>query len=123
MISFLIGVPLLTLISFFTAKYTSLITFTLTHLEHGPNYWDQHFHKSLDMVNQFWYYGSGWLMTKLTCCAIGIALISYHIGLRPKFSSSDVSKSVTSTILWSTLYVLVVHFCFAFYEFNDQIKG
>lgn len=123
MISFLIGVPLLTMIAFVTARYTSLITFTITHIEHGPNYWHQHFHRSLDMVNQFWYYGSGWLMSKLTCCAVGIALISYHVGLRPKFSSSDVSKSVTTTILWSTLFVLVVHFCFAFHEFNDQIKG
>ncbi len=123
MISFLIGVPLLTLIAFVTARFTSLLTFTLTHLEHGPNYWDQHFHRSLDMVNQFWYYGSGWLLSKLTCCAVGVALISYHIGLKPKFSSSDVSKSVTATILWATLYVLIVHFCFAFYEFNDQIKG
>jgi ABC-type multidrug transport system ATPase subunit len=123
MISFLIGVPLLTMIAFVTAKYTSLLTFTLTHVEHGPNYWNQYFHKSLHVVNQLWYYGSGWLLSKLTCCAVGIALISYHIGLRPKFSSSDVSKSVTATILWSTLFVLIVHFCFAFYEFNDQIKG
>ncbi len=123
MISFLIGVPLLTLIAFFTARYTSLLTFTLTHMDHGPNYWDQHFHRSLHVVNQLWYHGSGWLMSKLTFCSVGIALISYHIGLQPKFSSSDVSKSVTSTILWSTLYVLIVHFCFAFYEFNDQIKG
>ena len=123
MISFLIGVPLLTLIAFFTARYTSLLTFTLTHVDHGPNYWNQFFHKSLDVVNQTLYHGTGWLMSKLTFCAIGVALISYHIGLRPKFSSSDVSKSVTATILWSTLYVLIVHFCFAFYEFNDQIKG
>ena len=95
MISFLIGVPLLTLIAFFTARYTSLLTFTLTHLDHGPNYWDQHFHKSLNMVNQLWYYGSGWLLTKLTCCAVGIALISYHIGLRPKFSHTARNEHLT----------------------------
>ena len=75
------------------------------------------------MVNQFWYYGTDWLFAKLICCAIGTALISYHVGLRPKFSSGDVSKSVTGTILWSTLFVLVVHFCFAFFEFRDQISG
>ncbi len=121
--SFLVGVPLLTLIAFFTARYTSLLTFTLTHEVHGPDYWDRHFHNGLDMVNQFWYYGTDWLFAKLLCCAIGTALISYHIGLRPKFSSSDVSKSVTGTILWSTLFVLVVHFCFAFFEFRDQISG
>ncbi len=122
-LSFLVGVPLLTMVAFVTARYTSLLTFTLSHPDHGPNFWFQHFHRGLDVVNQLWYHGSGWLFSKLTCCAFGIALISYNIGLRPKFSSSDVSKSVTTTILWSTLFVLVVHFCFAFFEFNDQIKN
>lgn len=121
--SFTVGVPLLTLIAFFTARYTSLLTFTLSHELHGPDYWDRHFHNGLDVVNQFWYYGTGWLFAKLFCCAFGTALISYHVGLRPKFSSSDVSKSVTGTILWSTLFVLVVHFCFAFFEFRDQIQN
>ncbi|MGI9517081.1 MAG: ATP-binding cassette domain-containing protein, partial [Pirellulaceae bacterium] len=40
MISFLIGVPLLTMIAFVTARYTSVVTFTLSHPDHGPNYWD-----------------------------------------------------------------------------------
>ena len=60
---------------------------------------------------------------KVSACAAGVGLISYHIGVRPKFSSNDVSRSVTATILWSTLYVLIVHFTFAFFEFNEQIKG
>jgi ABC-type transporter Mla maintaining outer membrane lipid asymmetry permease subunit MlaE len=123
MISFLAGVPLLILIAFFTARLTSVVTFTVTHPEHGPDYWYQHFHRSLHVVNQWWYYGSGWLLAKVSCCAIGIALISYHVGIRPKFSSNDVSRSVTSTILWATLFVLIVHFTFAFFEFNEQIKG
>ncbi len=37
---------------------------------------------------------------------------------RPKDSSRAVSQGVTSTILWSTLYVLAVHFVFAFVEFR-----
>jgi ABC-type multidrug transport system ATPase subunit/ABC-type transporter Mla maintaining outer membrane lipid asymmetry permease subunit MlaE len=123
MISFLVGVPLLVLLSFWTARLTSVVVFTLSHPVHGPDYWYQHFHRALHVVNQWWYHGSGWLMAKLACCAAGIGLISYHIGIRPKFSSNDVSRSVTATILWSTLFVLVVHFVFAFYEFNDQIKG
>jgi ABC-type transporter Mla maintaining outer membrane lipid asymmetry permease subunit MlaE len=123
MISFLFGVPLLVLIAYITARFTSVVTFTLSHPDHGPDYWYQHFHRSLHVVNQWWYYGSGWLLAKVTSCAVGIALISYHVGIRPKFSSNDVSRSVTSTILWSTLYVLIVHFTFAFFEFNDQIKG
>lgn len=123
MISFLIGVPVLVMIAFITARVTSVVTFTVTHPEHGPDYWYQHFHRSLHVVNQMWYHGSGWLLAKVSCCSVGMALIAYHIGIKPKFSSNDVSRSVTSTILWATLYVLIVHFTFAFFEFNDQIKG
>jgi ABC-type transporter Mla maintaining outer membrane lipid asymmetry ATPase subunit MlaF/ABC-type transporter Mla maintaining outer membrane lipid asymmetry permease subunit MlaE len=123
MISFLVGVPLLVLIAFFTARLTSVVTFSITHPDHGPDYWYQYFHFSLHEVNQWWYEGTAWMLAKITCCGMGIAIISYHVGMRPKFSSADVSRSVTATILWSTLFVLVIHFSFAFIEFNAQIKG
>ena len=61
--------------------------------------------------------GSGWLLGKLLLCAMGIGLIAYHRGRRPKHSNRDISDSITSTILWSTLFVLTVHFVFAFLEF------
>ncbi len=122
MISFLAGVPLLTWIAFVTARLTSVVTFSVTHPNHGPDYWYQHFHRGLHEVDRFIYYGTSWLMAKLLCCAVGIALIAYHVGLKPKFSSNDVSRSVTTTILWATLFVLIVHFCFAFFEFEEQIK-
>jgi ABC-type transporter Mla maintaining outer membrane lipid asymmetry permease subunit MlaE len=44
-------------------------------------------------------------------------VISYHQGSRPKGSASDVSDSITSTVLWATLFVLVVHFFVALQEF------
>ena len=44
-------------------------------------------------------------------------------GRRQKFSSSDVSRSITTTILLATLYVLVVHFVFSFYEFEGVVPG
>ena len=44
-------------------------------------------------------------------------MIAYYRGRTPKYSSYDVSQSVTSTILWSTLYVLAIHFAFAFWEY------
>ena len=50
---------------------------------------------------------------------IQASLISYHLGMQPKSSSHDVSNGVTRTILWSTLLVLVVHFVFTFFEFNN----
>jgi ABC-type transporter Mla maintaining outer membrane lipid asymmetry permease subunit MlaE len=57
-------------------------------------------------------------LAKTTVCAAGIAIIAYARGARPKDSSRAVSRGVTSTILWSTLYVLAVHFVFAFVEFG-----
>ena len=47
-------------------------------------------------------------------------MAAVYRGRQPKHSPSDVSHGITSQILWSTLYVLVVHFAFAFYEFDPQ---
>ena len=70
-----------------------------------------------------YYRGFGWLMAKLICCGLGIAAIAYFQGRNPKYSTSDVSRSVTATILWATLYVLLVHFCFSFHEFDNVVPG
>jgi ABC-type transporter Mla maintaining outer membrane lipid asymmetry permease subunit MlaE len=58
-------------------------------------------------------------MARCLCCGLGVGLISYHLGMRPKSSSHDVSTGVTRTILWSTLMVLMVHFAFTFFEFTS----
>ena len=118
MISFLIGTPVLTILAFFAAKYTSLLSFVISHPNHGAYLWDTHFHRGLRQLGQTFYNGSHWLLFKLVCCGFGTAIISYSRGMRPKHSTSDISNSVTATILWSTLYVLLVHFVFAFFEFN-----
>ena len=118
MICFLIGTPFLTLIAFFAAKYTSLIAFTCTHPDHGPDFWDFHFHRRLRTLGQPIYDGTWWLMLKLVSCGFGIGIISYFQGVRSKSSTTDVSRSVTATILWATLFVLTVHFIFAFFEFK-----
>jgi len=31
----------------------------------------------------------------------------------------EVSGGITSTIIWSTLFVLLLHFAFAFFEFEE----
>jgi ABC-type transporter Mla maintaining outer membrane lipid asymmetry permease subunit MlaE len=116
--SFVIGTPLLTLVAFFCAKYISLAVFVATHPEHGPNFWHFNFHYALMQHEGPFYRGTGWLISKLVTCGLGIAMISYFQARRPKYSSNDVSDCVTATIFWATLYVLVVHFAFAFYEFN-----
>lgn len=116
--AFLLGTPWLLAIGYATAALTSLVVFTTTHPARGPWFWQLHFHRELVVPDQWCYAGSGWLLAKTLTCAAGIALIAYARGARPKDSSRAVSRGVTSTILWSTLYVLAVHFVFALVEFG-----
>lgn len=121
--SFLVGTPVLFLLCYFSARTTSLITFVNAYPARGPDFWFQNFHRGLDVVGQFWYRGTGWLLAKLLVSGFGVALISYFSGRRPKYSSTDVSRSITSTILLATLYVLVVHFLFSLFEFEGVVPG
>lgn len=121
--SFLIGTPLLSFAAYYVAKFTSLITFVLADPRRGPDFWHQHFHRGLDQMGQFTYQGFGWLISKLLCCGLGIAIISYYQGRKPKYSTTDVSRSVTSTILWATLFALAVHFVFALFEYEGVVPG
>ena len=121
--SFLICTPVLTFLSFFAARLVSLIVFVFTHPDHGANLWHYYFHRGLEEPDAFLYRGFGWLLAKLFCSGFGIAVVAYHGGISPKRSSTDVSRSVTRTILWATLFVLLVHFVFAFLEFENIVPG
>lgn len=121
--AFLIGTPLLYLSSYLAARLVSLITFTQTFPERGPDFWYAYFHRGLIVTGQDLYRGTGWLFAKLLCSGFGVALISYFMGRRPKYSSSDVSGAVTTTILLATLYVLTVHFLFSFFEYEGIVPG
>ena len=121
--AFLSGILLLVSIGFYTAKQTSLLVFTSTHPDFGPFYWDTHFHHELRAPGGFFYRGTGWLVAKLLTSAAGIAAIAYCRGARPKHSSTDVSLGITSTVLWATLYVLLVHLGFALIEFQVPTGG
>ena len=116
--SFLLGTPLLTWISYQAAAATSLAVFTATHADLGPDFWQSHFERRLVVPDAVWLAGSGWWLAKLLLCAAGIGLIAYHGGASPKHSGRDVSQGITASILWATLYVLVIHFIFAFCEFE-----
>ena len=121
--SFLIGTPLLTYMAFYVARLTSLVTFVIADPVRGPDFWHFHFHRGLIELGQFTYRGFGWLIAKLLCSGAGIALIAYYRGMTPKYSTSDVSRSVTSTILWGTLFALVVHYLFALFEYEGVVPG
>jgi len=109
--------PVLSCVAYVAARLTSLGVFTATHPQFGPYFWQLHFDAALLEPGRFWYRGGVWLAAKLLVCALGIGFIAYEQGVRPKHSAADVSAATTRTVLQATLYVLVVHFVFAFYEF------
>ena len=121
--AFLVGTPLLTFAAYYTARYTSLVTFLATHPQHGPEFWHQYSMRGLEQWSSFIYKGFWWLIAKLLVSGFGTAIIAYRNGMARKYSSADVSRSVTSTILWATLYVLVVHFAFSLFEFENVVPG
>jgi ABC transport permease subunit len=116
-LAFLIATPLLQAIAFVVARWVSLTVFVSTHPQLGPYYWQQHFFRNLDDGSGWFYSGWHWVMTKALVCGVGIAAISYYRGFRPKSSAGEVSEAITATVLWSTLFVLVVHFLIALVEF------
>lgn len=116
--AFLVGTPLLTFLSYAVASLTSSFAFLATHATEGIAFWDAHFHKELRLPGSAFYKGTGWLMGKLLMCALGTAIISWKCGSAPKQSAPDISRGVTRTILWSTLFTLMVHFVFSFLEFK-----
>src|SRR5207253_3948725 len=116
--AFLLGTVWLATIGYFAAQLTSLVVFASTHTHFGPYFWESHFHHELRQPGSLVYRGTGWLVAKLLVSAAGTALIAYDRGARPKHSSTDVSLGITSTVLWATLYVLLVHLGFALFEFE-----
>ncbi|MCE2791910.1 MAG: ABC transporter permease [Planctomycetota bacterium] len=116
--SFLIGTPLLVYVCFYASTLASLLSFSWSHPERGPDFWDHYYHIRLRQVDQPLFDGFYWMISKIVTSALGIGAISYFRGRTTKLSSSDVSRSVTSTILWATLYVLAVHYVFALFEFE-----
>lgn len=118
--AFLLGTPLLSLLGYFTAAVSAAFAFLLTHPEPGIAFWDAHFHKELISQTGVFYRGTGWMTVKLVLCGAGIAAIAWRQGSSPKLSSEQISRGVTRTILWSTLFVLSIHFLFSLYEFEAK---
>ncbi|NND96341.1 MAG: ATP-binding cassette domain-containing protein, partial [Pirellulaceae bacterium] len=116
-LAFVIATPLLEWLAFTASKWISLVTFSSTHQDVGPYFWQQHFYRNLEQSQSPMFIGWGWVMLKNLLCGVGTAAIGYYRGISPKHSASDVSHAITSTVLWTTLYVLVVHFVVALLEF------
>lgn len=115
-LAFLVATPLLEWLAFTSGRLVSLATFTTMHPQIGPYFWEQHFYRHLNGAT--WPLGWQWVLLKNVTCGVGTAAIGYYRGIAPKGSASDVSHAITSTVLWTTLYVLVIHFVVALIEFN-----
>lgn len=120
LISFIVGIPVLSVIGYFVAAWSAGYAFLLDHGELGVAFWNAHFHQQLFVDGRFLYRGTGWLLPKLICCGAGTGVIAWLKGTAPKQSAAEISDAVTSAILWSTLYVLLVHFLFSLFEFVPQ---
>ncbi|TWU41390.1 Glutamine transport ATP-binding protein GlnQ [Novipirellula aureliae] len=116
-IAFVVATPMLEWMAYRAATMMSLFTFVSNHPEIGPYYWQQHFFRNLTSTQSRLFIGWGWVLGKNVLCGFGTAAIAYYRGMSKKDSASEVSRAITSTVLWTTLYVLVVHFIVALFEF------
>jgi ABC-type transporter Mla maintaining outer membrane lipid asymmetry permease subunit MlaE len=125
--AFLVATPFLEWLAFSAARLISMITFLISHPDVPDFYWQQHFFRNLRSdasavgggsgVGGWMREGALWVLAKNTVCGVGTAVISYHQGMKAKQSASDVSDGITATVLWTTLFVLFVHFLIALLEF------
>ena len=116
-VAFLVGTPILEWLAFESARMVSMVAFTVSYPEIGPYFWRQHFERNLIDPANWLFKGWHWVLIKNLVCGLGTAVIAYYQGLAPKQSASDVSHSITKTVLWTTLFVLLVHFIVALSEF------
>jgi len=116
--AFLVGTPILVALAYWVASITSLFVFTWMRPELGPEYWGHYFHSALKVENRWVFDGFKWWLAKTTLCGVGTAEIAYYLGASPKGSTREVSQAITRTVLVATIYVLLVHFAFAFVEFE-----
>ncbi len=118
LIAFAIGTPLLEWFAFQSARGVSLLAFVGSHPNLGANFWDLYFHSRLRESGAYFFDGAGWLLVKNLGAGMGAGMIAFYQGMQPKQSAADVSHGITRTVLWATLWTLLVHFLTAFAEFG-----
>lgn len=115
----LVGMLVVATVAFISASLTSLAVFTSMQPDMTPFYWSHHFWRRLGSFGLFptgWH----WVLTKLLVSAVGVTSIAYWIGTRPKRSTAEVSQGITGAVYWGTVFVLLVHFVCAFFEFEKK---
>jgi ABC-type transporter Mla maintaining outer membrane lipid asymmetry permease subunit MlaE len=115
----LIGIIVVAWVAFWSATLTSLAVFTVIQPELTPFYWEGQYWRKLapwhlGFIGDGWH----WVFGKLLVSAAGVTGISFAIGTRPKRSTAEVSRGITLSVYWGTVFVLLVHFVAAFFEFE-----
>ena len=118
----LVGIPLLFVVSYISARAAAVTVYLATHPGHGAFSFDDHFYGLVGIgdtgVGPF-PGGTYYVLGKLLISALGTAGIAYFVGLRPKPSGASVAQGVTAAIIRATLFVLMVHLIFALFEFEQ----
>ncbi|MBM4015892.1 MAG: ATP-binding cassette domain-containing protein [Planctomycetes bacterium] len=118
--SLLIAMPFLVWTMWWLAEISCLGVFLFTHEERNGFFWERAFTRGLVNEDFPLHWGWNWVVAKTEVCALGIAAAAWFIGTREKLAADDVSRGVTRTVIAASLWVLVVHFAFAFFEFRAQ---
>lgn len=113
----LIGMPILIAVNFVAARFGSMLVFAAIHGDHSTFFWQAEFDRFLDGGGRIWD-GTGWLIGKSLVSALGVATIAYNLGARRKGSGREIAAAVTQTIIWATLFVLLVQLAAALMEFE-----
>ncbi len=117
LLAFLIGTPLLAVLSYFGAQVASAAVFAVMAPDLSIHAFDAMYHRLLLGPGDLLPAGTGWVAAKDLTAAFGIAAISYFAGAKDKTSPEDVARSITHTVIWATFLVLTVHLVFALVEF------
>jgi ABC-type multidrug transport system ATPase subunit/ABC-type transporter Mla maintaining outer membrane lipid asymmetry permease subunit MlaE len=109
--------PLLIWVAVLAAKWAAVMVFASSYPGESLFSFDRAFHMLLREPGHTLWVGTGWVLAKCWTCTVGTGLIAYQLGATPKESVNDVNRAVTTAIIVSTLWVLLTHFAFAFWEF------
>ena len=105
--------PVLTWWSYQVGSATAALTFAVMYPDRPGVFWWFHFQRALNTGHP-----AAWFVVKTVLCGVGIAAIASTKGFEPKRSATDVTSAISSTILWATLYTLLVHLAIACLEFR-----
>jgi len=117
--AFLVATPLLVGVGFLTARLTSLVVFSMHHADlETTTFWARHFDRDVLAPGVFFPAGTEWVLLKSLLCGASVGAIAYFQGARPKNSGPDVSRSITTTVIYATLLVLAIHCSISLAEFE-----